>query len=158
MKASLVYAKLQKSLSSEIPEPHGLSQPMICSRDGKYYLAVFAYKFTMADIRKGKVEQPFIWYLLDLSTGERLEGNPWTFSKSKKKCDIHSVNRTASLIYYKDAYELLDRVRSDIENTGILNKDMYAEYMKMILDCVSGDFVPLYNYLSVEYGSLSNVI
>lgn len=138
---------IKNTILGSVKVPHGTSQPVIYQdpADGRYYLAAFVFFFSGEDIRKGMVSRPSLWAIYDIETGDLVQ----RFSTKDKefsgapydvKYDIHADGTyDTSAAYYNAAYDILDQVREKIMSEGILDRQLYDDYLRRIVFNIATD-------------------
>lgn len=135
---------------------YSISQPILYSKDEQYYIAVFAFPYTIRDIQKGEVERPSIWAIADIETGEMIEkydckeDKEFSEAKYEKKYSIKTEKLLdTSKEFYKDSYEMFDTIRERIIEDGELDEELYQTYLERVLSNVSEDLESFYTDLSI---------
>jgi len=157
MKKSVEISELlSKDVLGGIKVPHSVSQPLIYSENGYYFLAVFAFFFNNEDIKSGLVERPSLWVIANVETGDivkRYETKEVDFSDAPYdiKYNIRSDGQyDTSQGYYDRAFGILDEVREGIIKQGVFHEDRYMEYLNMIVANIPREYQRFYYDLSVK--------
>lgn len=133
--------------------PHGLSNPVLRSRDGKLYLAFFVYTFTRQELQSGAISRPVSWMLADLETGRLIEEIPCSredFSRASReeKYATQNPNGKAAADFYEQTYGMLDRLRQAYLKNGVLDQNSYESYLNRMLQAVPPSYHRFYRELS----------
>lgn len=149
-------SNIQKRITNGTKIPHGTSQPVICEKDGKFYLAVFVFFYGREDIEVGTVDRPAMWAIADLETGEIIKEyetkeNDFSDASYDRKYSVRSDGEyDISKEYYDKAFSILDSVRSKIIMDGEFDKGEYQNYLDIILANIPKEYQRFYTDLSVN--------
>lgn len=134
--------------------PHRTSPPMIFFKDGEAYLAAFTFLYTPQDIKAGKVDRPTSIMLADITTGKFIgeyETTELEFSDASydEQYSIKMTKKTdTSKEYYKKAFAMLDEIRSDFIEFGMINRAFYRQYLEMLTANIPEEYQRFYHDLS----------
>lgn len=154
-KTKNINATIQNNLLKGVKIPYSISQPVIFVKDDKYSLAVFVFFFTKNDIESGMINRPTMWAIANIDNGDIIEiinTKEKDFSEASYniKYDVRSnEGYDTSREYYDKAYDILDEVRRQIINKGIVNREKYDEYLNMILANIPEEYKRFYLDLSI---------
>lgn len=150
-----IVKNLTKQILKGSKKLYSVSKPVIYKEDSNYYIALFAFAYTPGDIPKGEVERPSVWVIADIKTGELIEkidcreDRDFSDAKFEKKCSIRTAKTlNVSKAFENETYEMFDKIREVILETGILDEDLYKDYFKRVLGNVSEDLERFYVDLS----------
>ena len=136
---------------------YSTSQPVLRVEDGKYYIAMYGFPYTFRDIQKFSVERPSIYAIADVETGKvvkkydcKTEKDFSTATHDRKYSIMTKKKLRISKEFYNSVYDLFDKIREELIETGELNRELYAEYMRKLLSNVSEDYEKFYTDLSVD--------
>ena len=133
--------------------PHGLSNPVLRSRDGKLYLAFFVYTYTRQDVQNGAIPRPVSWMLADLESGKLMEEIPCSredFSKApaEEKYSTANPNGKMPADFHQKVFGLLDQLRQGYLESGKLDAAGYQRYLAQMLQAVPPAYHRFYQELS----------
>lgn len=142
-----------KSLAG-IKLPHSVSQPVIRLVDGEYRMATFTFFYKAQDLKKGFVERPSRWTSYDLEKGNMLSQH------ASRNCEFSDASYGVKYLfkgtgtdtskeYYEKTFSLFDEVRSELLETGVLNKEKYNEYLDRVTANVPVAYKRFFRDLSV---------
>ena len=133
--------------------PHGLSNPVLRSRDGKLYLAFFVYTYSRQDIQNKAIPRPVSWMLADLETGKLVEEIPCSredFSQAPAEGRYSTENPNGRMPgdFYQKVFGMLDQLRQGYLQSGNLDTAGYQAYLNQMLRAVPPAYHRFYQELS----------
>lgn len=134
--------------------PHSTAQPVLREQDGKIYFAAFVFFFNREEIQSAMVHRPELWILGDLRTGEvsqRYSCSVTDFSA----CDHEKLYNISPEglgkiddAYWFATYALMDLIRNEYLQYGVLRRDLYKKYLARICNATPEEYRVFYKELS----------
>ena len=133
--------------------PHGVSNPMLRRHDGHLSLAFFVYTYTRSQLQQGMIGRPVSWIVADIRTGKLLAEIPCSsqdFSAASNEVlySVHNPNPRPEADSFKETYAMLDEVRREYLEKGIVQSELYDAYLERILHGVPPAYHRFYRELS----------
>ncbi|MBQ9167943.1 MAG: hypothetical protein IJX67_06000 [Oscillospiraceae bacterium] len=148
-----IYQALKPQALGGRKVPHGLSNPVLRSRDGKLYLAFFVYTYTRQELQSGAISRPVSWMLADLESGKLVEEIPCSredFSRASRdgKYSTQNPNGKMPADFHQKTFGILDQLRQNYLQSGTLDQSAYETYMAQMLRAVPPAYHRFYQELS----------
>jgi hypothetical protein len=149
-----VLASLKPKALGGVKIPHGMSNPVLRSVDGKVVIAVFIYTYNKENLDKGMMPRPAYWMTSDIATGEMLEHidcrkNDFSGQSYDKLYSMTATKRgTVTAADFAELYGTLDAVRKEYAEAGNINKGLYDKYLNRILEITPDEYAVFYKDLS----------
>jgi hypothetical protein len=147
IKTSDVFNGLQKNIMGGAKTPHGMSLPILRRTEEGYALAVFVFFFNAEEVGSGVLRRPAKWALADLETGEMIaeyncSEHDFSSAPFEKLYNVSpmSITRPPISDYCEKEFGLLDKVRSELIETGKLNTADYDLYLNMITQKIPEEY------------------
>lgn len=132
--------------------PHGMSNPVLRRSGEKLELAFFVYTYTREELHKGAIHRPVSWITADIASGQKnrmVSCKEEDFSSAPFAVLYSTENSNeADQDLYRNAYEMLDRVRKAWLKNGEILTAEYEAYLSEILKAVPSAYHRFYRELS----------
>lgn len=134
--------------------PHSISCPVLRMNNNQLYLTCFSLFFNKEQLKTEMVNRPTQWALINLENGniiEKYNTDILDFSNGsyQKLYDISLKNVfLANKEFWISTYNLMDIIRFEYINKGILREDLYKEYLERIYDTTPKSYHIFYQDLT----------
>lgn len=135
--------------------PGGISNPVLRSEDGKYYIAYFGYTYGKQDLVEKRFKRPMKWVLLDIESGELVKVFDCAekdFSKAPYD-KVYSLNdpnvKQGTEEYFRIMDMLFDTARASIVYSKSFDKANYQAYLNNLYAITPQEYRVFYKELSV---------
>lgn len=152
---SEINRKAKKFIFGDIKIPSGISNPVLYSEDGKFYIAYFGYTFSKQNMTENRYSRPSRWILVDVETGELFK----MFDCTEKDFSTQVFDKLYSLNdpkvkkgtedYFKVMDMLFDTARASVIYGNTFDNSTYQAYLNNLYAITPQEYRVFYKELSI---------
>lgn len=152
---SEINRKAKRFIFGDIKIPSGISNPVLYSEDGKFYIAYFGYTFSKQNMTENRYSRPSRWILVDVETGELFK----MFDCTEKDFSTQVFDKLYSLNdpkvkkgtedYFKVMDMLFDTVRASVIYGNTFDNSTYQAYLNNLYAITPQEYRVFYKELSI---------
>lgn len=152
---SEINRKARRFIFGDIKIPSGISNPVLYSEDGKFYIAYFGYTYSKKNITENRYGRPSRWILVDVETGELFkmfdcierDFSAQVFDK------LYSLNdpkvKKGTEDYFKVMDMLFDTARASVIYGNTFDNSTYQAYLNNLYAITPQEYRVFYKELSI---------
>lgn len=152
---SEINRKAKRFIFGDIKIPSGISNPVLYSEDGKFYIAYFGYTFSKQNMTENRYSRPSRWILVDVETGELFK----MFDCTEKDFSTQVFDKLYSLNdpkvkkgtedYFKVMDMLFDTARASVIYGNTFDNSTYQAYLNNLYAITPQEYRVFYKELSI---------
>lgn len=152
---SEINRKARRFIFGDIKIPSGISNPVLYSEDGKFYIAYFGYTYSKQNMTENRYSRPSRWILVDVETGELFK----IFDCTEKDFSAQVFDKLYSLNdpkvkkgtedYFKVMDMLFDTARASVIYGNTFDNSTYQAYLNNLYAITPQEYRVFYKELSI---------